>query len=121
MPDTQTHDHNGAQKTDQMVNKTITRRPDQENFNNETKTTTQTPGISSESTVGYISIAKPLSTMVGYRQSLRLSIAPLKPTAVSTMVESPQLGAQKATGSSYRTRDQWQRVGTNTPDSLYLI
>ena len=35
------------------------------------------------------------------------------------MVESPQFGAQKATGSSYWTHDQWKKVGTNMPDSPY--
>ena len=55
--------------------------------------------------------------MVGYQKSLRLSIAPLKLMPVSMMVESPQLGARKATGSSYRMRNQSQKVGTNMPDS----
>ena len=57
------------------------------------------------------------SKMVGYWQSLRLSMAPLKLTQVSTMVESPQFGAQKATGSFYRAYDWWQKVSTNTSDS----
>ena len=35
------------------------------------------------------------SKTVGYRQSLRLSIAPLKLTQISTMVESPQLEHRK--------------------------
>ena len=67
---------------------------------------TVTPGITDEPGVGYLSQAAFLTMMVGHRQPLRLSVAPLKLTAVSTMVESPQLGAQKAPGSAYRTHDQ---------------
>ena len=52
MPDTQTHDHNVAQMTNQMINKTKTGRPEQENYTNQTNATTQTPGISTESRVG---------------------------------------------------------------------
>ena len=67
---------------------------------------TNTPEIVNRPGVGYISLAIPLSTMVGYWQSLRLSIAPLKLTQASMKVKSPQFGAQKATGSSYRAHNQ---------------
>ena len=65
-----------------------------------------TPEITDEPRLGYLSQAAYLTKSVGYWQSLRLSIALLKLTPVSTMVKSPQLGAQKAPGSSYRTHDQ---------------
>ena len=67
---------------------------------------TDTPEIANEPGVGYISSTMSSPKMVGYWQSSRLSIAPLKPTQVSTMVESKQFGAQKATGSSYWAHDQ---------------
>ena len=70
-----------------------------------------------ENRVWHINPMSTLTNSVGFQQSLRLSVAPLKPTQASTMVESPQFGAQKATGSSYRAHNQRQRVGTNTPDS----
>ena len=89
-----------------MINKTKTGRPEQENFINQMNATSQTPEINSKSIVGYISIAKHFSRPVGYRQSLRLSTAPLKPTPVSMMVKSAQFGAQKTTGSSYRMCNQ---------------
>ena len=76
-----------------------------------------TPGIADKPQVGYLRQTTNLTKSVGHQQSLRLSRAPLKPTTVSMMVESPQFGAQKATGSSYRAHDQWQKVGTNMPDS----
>ena len=46
-----------------------------------------------------------------------LSIASLKPTTISTIVESPQFGAQKAAGSSNKAHDQGWKMGTNMPDS----
>ena len=67
---------------------------------------TSTPGITDEPGVGYSSQAAYLTKSVGHWQSLRLSIASLKPTPVSTMVGSPQFGAQKASGSSYRAHNQ---------------
>ena len=67
---------------------------------------TATPGITDEPRVGYLNQAVYPIKSVGHRQFLRLSIALLKPTLVSTMVESPQLGTQKAPGSSYRAHNQ---------------
>ena len=67
---------------------------------------TSTPGIADKPQVGYLRQTTTPTKSVGHRQSLRLSIAPLKLMTVSTMVESPQFGAQKATGSFYRAHDQ---------------
>ena len=67
---------------------------------------TPTPGIADKPQAGYLRQTTTTIKSVGHRQSLRLSGVPLKLTAVSTMVESPQFGAQKATGSSYRAHDQ---------------
>ena len=72
---------------------------------------TNTPEIVNGPGVGYISLAISLLKTVGYQQSLRLSIAPLKLTQASMMVESPQFGAQKATGSSYRAHDSVTESG----------
>ena len=47
-----------------------------------------------------------------------LSTAPLKPTTISTMVESPQFGAQEATGSSIKAHDQGSSVLTK---AVYFI
>ena len=67
---------------------------------------TSTKGIADKPRVGYLRQITTSTKSVGHQQSLRLSIAPLKPMTVSTMVESPQFGAEKATGSSYRAHDQ---------------
>ena len=45
------------------------------------------------------------------------SLAPLKLTTISTMVESPQFGAQKVAGSSNQAHDQGWKMGTNVPNS----
>ena len=65
-----------------------------------------TPGIADKPQVGHLRQTTTLTKSVGHRQSLRLRRGPLKLTTVSTMVESPQFGAQKATGSSYRAHNQ---------------
>ena len=45
------------------------------------------------------------------------SLAPLKLTTISTMVEGPQFGAQKAAGSSNKACNQGWKMGTNMSDS----
>ena len=86
-------------KTNKAINQT-------KDFSPSPKTNEPTPGITDIHRTGYLSQTTHSNKPVGYQQSLRLSLAPLKLTPVSTMVKSPQFGAQKATGSSYWTHDQ---------------